>query len=56
MAASPEAQILKEYQFNTRMQNREYSLKLSLTGTRCLMIKDREKWNKKSNLEYDNIQ
>lgn len=51
-----EEPTLKEYQFNTHMQNRKSSLKLPLTRKRHLMIKDKERWNRKSNLEYDNIQ
>lgn len=43
MAASSETQILKEYQFNTHMQNRESYLKLPLTGMSRLMIKDKER-------------
>lgn len=43
MTASPKEQTLKEYQFNTRMQNRKSSLKLALTGKRRLMIKDKER-------------
>lgn len=43
MTASPKEQTLKEYQFNTHMQNRKASLKLPLTGKRRLMIKDKER-------------